>query len=92
VQMHVPGAYADVEVEAEARLYIDDDYNGQTITTQQAARSDELRVYGGFAAKNGEFIESLKTGVDVCSSPFRDAVKTMRICETILAQAHQAGV
>jgi virulence factor len=92
VQMHVPGAYADVEVEAEAKIYFDNDYNGQTITTQQAARSDELRIFGGFAAKNGEFIESLKTGVDVCSSPFRDAVKTMRVCETILAQARQAGV
>jgi virulence factor len=92
VQMHVPGAYADVEVEAAAKVYVDNDYDGRTITTQLAARSDELRVFGGFAAKNGEFIESLKTGIDVCSSPFRDAVKTMRVCETILAQARQAGV
>jgi hypothetical protein len=66
--------------------------DGQTITTQQAAVSDEFRVFGGFAAKNEEFIESLKTGIDVCSSPFRDAVKTMCVCETILAQARQAGV
>ena len=60
--MHVPGAHADVEVEAEAKIYVDNDYNGRTITTQQAARSDELRVFGGFAAKIGEFIGSLKTG------------------------------
>ena len=37
--------------------------------------------------KNREFIDSLKHGKDVCSSPFRDTVKTMEVCETILAQA-----
>ncbi|HEY4199289.1 MAG TPA: Gfo/Idh/MocA family oxidoreductase [Devosiaceae bacterium] len=92
VQMHVPGGYADVEVEAEGRLYLDNNYAGETMTTQQAAGSDKNFVFGGFASKNREFIDSLKTGVDSCSSAFRDTVKTMRVCETILSQALQDGV
>lgn len=91
-QIHVPGGYADIEVEAEAHIYLDNDYNGETLTTKDAAGSDQNFVYGGFAAKNREFIESLKSGTDLCSSPFRDTVKTMRVCQTILAQAQAAGV
>jgi virulence factor len=91
-QIHVPGGYADVEVEAEAHIYLDNDYSGETLTTRDAAGSDQNFVYGGFAAKNREFIESLKSGTDMCSSPFRDTVKTMRVCQTILAQAQAAGV
>ncbi|ODT82639.1 MAG: hypothetical protein ABS76_06120 [Pelagibacterium sp. SCN 64-44] len=91
-QIHVPGGYADIEVEAEAHIYLDNDYRGETLTTQDAAGSDQNFVFGGFAAKNREFIDSLKTGQDVCSSPFRDTVKTMRVCQTILAQAQEAGV
>jgi predicted dehydrogenase len=92
VQMHVPRAYADIEVEAEARLYLDNDYRGEILTTQHAAGSDQSFIFGGFANKNREFIDSLKSGIDVCSSPFSDTVKTMRVCETILAQAYAAGV
>lgn len=91
-QIHVPGGYADVEVEAEAKIYLDNNYQGEILTTQQAASSDKNFVYGGFSGKNREFIDSLKTGVDICSSPFRDAVKTMRVCETILSQARAVGV
>ncbi|MEO7221190.1 MAG: Gfo/Idh/MocA family oxidoreductase, partial [Devosia sp.] len=91
-QIHVQGGYADVEVEAEAKIYLDNNYKGETLTTREAAGSDQNFVFGGFAAKNREFIDSLKTGKDVCSSPFGDTVKTMRVCETILAQALAAGV
>jgi len=87
----VQGGYADVEVENEARVYLDNNYKGETLTTQQAAGSDKAFVFGGFANKNREFIDSLKSGKDICSSPFRDTVKTMRVCETILAQALAAG-
>jgi predicted dehydrogenase len=91
-QLHVQGGYADVEVENEAHIYLDNNYKGEALTTHQAAGSDKNYVFGGFAAKNREFIDSLKTGSDVCSSPFRDTVKTMQVCETILAQAYAAGV
>ena len=91
-QIHVQGGYADVEVEAEAKIYLDNNYKGETLTTHEAAGSDKNYVFGGFAAKNREFIDSIRTGKDVCSSPFRDTVKTMRVCETILAQAYASGV
>ncbi len=91
-QMHVPGGYADVEVEADGMIYLDNNYAGEKLTTRDAAGSDQNFVFGGFAAKNREFIDSLKTGTDQCSSAFRDTVKTMRVCQTILAQALEAGV
>ena len=91
-EMHVPGGYADVEIEAEARIYLDNNYQGERLSTQAAAGSDQNLVFGGFLNKNREFIDSLKGGVDKCSSPFRDTLKTMRVCETILAQALVAGV
>ena len=86
-QMHSLGGCADVELEAEARVYLGGDYHGQLLITQEVAGSDQSFVYGGFRNKNREFIDSLKSGVDVCSSPFRDTIKTMSVCHMILAQA-----
>ena len=74
-----------MELEREARLYLSGDYEGKFVRTQDAAGSEEPFIYGGFRNKNREFIDSLKSGVDVCSSPFRDTLKTMRVCHTILA-------
>ena len=90
-QMHTTGSYADVELEREARLYLSGDYEGKFVRTQDAAGSEEPFIYGGFRNKNREFIDSLKSGVDVCSSPFRDTLKTMRVCHTILAQDLNGG-
>lgn len=87
VQMHAPGAYTDAEVEGDAWLYVQGDHNGRKLNTREVACSDQPFVFGGFQAKNREFIDSLKYGKDVCSSPFRDTVKTMRVCEVILANA-----
>jgi len=56
------------------------------------ANHSENYVYGGFRAKSREFIDSLKSGEDGCSSPFRDAVKTMEVCHAILARAQLDGV
>lgn len=90
-QMHAPGGYADIELEAEARLYLDGDYGGQVFSSQDVAGSTDNFVFGGFRNKNREFIDSLKSGVDTCSSPFRDTIKTMRVCHTILGQALADG-
>ncbi len=91
VQMHSPGGYADAEPEHSARLYLDGDYEGQTIDTREAAGDDRLFVYGGFRTKNREFIDSLLAGKEMTSSPFRDALNTMEVCEKILAAALLAG-
>ncbi|MBI3970564.1 MAG: Gfo/Idh/MocA family oxidoreductase [Chloroflexi bacterium] len=91
VQMHAPGICADAEVEGKASLYADGDYDGVEYDAKAVAGSDQLYVYGGFRAKNREFIDSLKLGREVTSSPFRDCVKTMEVAEKILAQALLKG-
>lgn len=91
VQIHAPGVYCDAEVEGKAYLYSDGDYDGVEYDTKEVAESAEFYVYGGFRTKNREFIDSIKTGDETTSSPFRDCLKTMEIAETILARAHLAG-
>ena len=91
VQMHAPSVYVDAEVERMARLYADGDYEGKVYDTRQVAGSDQRFVYGGHRAKNREFIDSIKSGRDVTSSPFRDCIKTMDVAERILAKAALAG-
>ena len=91
VQMHAPTVYVDAEVEGMAYLYSDGNYEGVSFTAQDVAGSRENFVYGGFRAKNREFIDSLKSGQEVTSSPFRDCLKTMEVAEKILAMANLAG-
>lgn len=92
VQMHAPRICVDAEVEDKAVLYADGDTGGVVYDTREVAGSGELHVYGGFLAKNREFIDSVKSGRDTTSSPFRDCVKTMAVAEEILAQALRQGV
>jgi predicted dehydrogenase len=91
VQMHSPGGYTDAEVEGKAHLYLNGNYQGETFDTKEVAGSDKNHVYGGFRNKNREFIDSLKAGKEMTSSPFSDTVKTMEVCEKILANALLRG-
>jgi predicted dehydrogenase len=86
VEMHAPGICAEAEHENKGRLYTDGDTQGLEFDTRAVAGSDELYVYGGFQAKNREFIDAVKTGTQP-SSNFADALKTMEVAEMILAQA-----
>ena len=87
VDIHAPGICAEVELEKEAYLYEEGDYNGIRYDSKQVAGSNELFVYGGFSNKHREFIDSVLAGIEKTSSPFSDALKTMKVCETILAQS-----
>lgn len=91
VQMHAPGGYTDAEVEGKGYLYLDGDYDGRVFETTEVAGSDQTYVYGGFRQKNREFIDSVRAGTSMTSSPFSDTVKTMEVCEKILAQALLRG-
>jgi len=86
VEMHAPGICAEVEHERGGTLYADGDTVGVSYDTRQVAGSDELFVYGGFRAKHREFIDCLRAGTQPGSN-FADALKTMQVAETILAQA-----
>ena len=86
VQMHAPGILVDADPEDGAMVYTENAPDGQHITTQEAASSDKPIDYKGHRAKDREFIDSIKFGKEMTSSPFRDAHKTMTIVHSILAQ------
>ncbi len=85
VQMHAPNICAEAEHETVGKLYADGDTEGTVFDTKEVAGSDEFHVYGGFCAKNREFVDCLKSG-RLPGSHFGDALKTMELAETILAQ------
>lgn len=90
VEMHAPGICAEAEHEGKGYLYTDGDTKGVEYDTREVAGSDKLFVYGGFQAKNREFIDCVKSG-ESPGSNFSDAVKTMEVAEIILAQALLSG-
>jgi predicted dehydrogenase len=90
VEMHAPGIFVEAEHEGMAVLYADGDLDGIRYDTRAVSGSDEFYVYGGFKAKNREFIDALKSHQQP-PSHFGDAIKTMEIAEKILAQAILRG-
>jgi len=86
VEMHAPGICVEAEHEGRGVAYVDGDTEGVLYDTREVAGSDEVHIFGGFRAKNREFIDGVKTGMQP-SSHFGDAVKTMEVAERILAQA-----
>lgn len=86
VEMHAPGICAEAEHEGKGYLYADGDTQGVEYDTRQVAGSDEFHVFGGFRAKNREFIDCLKAGSRP-GSHFGDALKTMEVAERILASS-----
>jgi predicted dehydrogenase len=85
VEMHAPNICAEAEHEEKGYLYADGNTEGEEFDTRQVAGSDEFHVFGGFQAKNREFVDCLKSG-RLPGSHFGDAVKTMELAEKILAQ------
>jgi virulence factor len=86
VEMHAPGICAEAEHEGKGYLYADGDTQPVEYDTQEVAGSEEFHIYGGFLAKNREFIDCLKAK-EQPGSHFADALKTMEVAEKILAQA-----
>ncbi|MCE5259784.1 MAG: Gfo/Idh/MocA family oxidoreductase, partial [Chloroflexi bacterium] len=85
LEMHARGICAEVELENKGYLYADGDTRGSEYDSREVAGSDQLYIYGGFLAKNREYIDAVKAGTQP-ESHFGDAVKTMEVAETILAQ------
>jgi predicted dehydrogenase len=90
VAMHAAGICAEAEHEGIGRLYADGDTQGITYETRAVAKSDQVYVYGGFQAKNRQFIDAVKKGTQP-ESNFSDAIKTMEVAGMILAQTLLAG-
>ncbi len=86
VEMHAPGICVEAEHEVAGYLYADGDTKGVRYDSREVAGGDQLYVFGGFQAKNREFIDCVKAGTQP-SSNFSDAIKTMAVAEKILAQS-----
>jgi len=86
LEMHSQGICAESELEVDGVLYADGDTKGTRYDARTVAGGDDLYVYGGFQAKNREFIDAVKHRLQP-PSHFGDALKTMAIAEKILAQA-----
>ena len=87
VEIHAPGIYVSAEHEKKAFLYANGDENGVEYDAKEVAGSDEFYNYTGVYGVVRDFIDGIKSG----SPPqacFENSIKTMRIAETILAQAH----
>ena len=85
VEMHAPGIFVEAEHEGKGIVYADGDVDGVVHDTRAVAGSVENYVFGGFQAKNRQFIDAVKTGT-LPPSHFGDALKTMEVAEIILAQ------
>ena len=90
VEMHGLGISAVAEVESKGYLRPHDDPQGTEFDTREVAGSDETYVFGGFQAKNREFIDCVRSGQQP-GSHFGDALKTMELAEMVLAQALLIG-
>lgn len=84
VEMHSQGVCVEAEHEGKGALYADGDTAGVWYDTREVAGSNENYVFGGFQAKNREFIDAVRAGRQP-GSHFADAVKTMEVAERILA-------
>ena len=91
VEIHAPGICAEANPETEGFVYADGDTAGVRHDTKTVSGGYELHVFAGHLAKSQEFIDCVKRGIQPGSS-FSDAVKTMEVAETILAQSHLRGV
>ena len=76
-----PRIAAEADVEGKGYLYADGDTKGVEYDAREVAGGDQTFIFGGFQAKNREFVDSLKTGEEVTTSPFRDCLKTMEVAE-----------
>jgi len=85
-EIHAPGICAEFEHETKGMLYKDGDTRGEEFDTQIVSGSDQIHVYGGFQAKNREFLDAVRDA-RLPSSHFGDALKTMEVAAQILAQA-----
>lgn len=90
VEMHAPGIWVDAEHEGKGIVYADGDVKGVVHDTKEVAGGGEFWRYAGFLAKHREFIDCVKSKSPPGSS-FSDAVKTMELAETILAQGLLEG-
>jgi len=83
-EMHAHGVSALLNPNDRAVIYADNSEEGQVITTQEAAGSDQNYRFYGFYDENRHFIDCLKEKRPP-ETNFADAVKTMELVDRIYA-------
>jgi predicted dehydrogenase len=87
VDLHAPGACAELDLEGDGYIYVNGSTSGSRVTAQSVAGSEDLYVYGGFRNKTEEFLRAVRSRQQA-SSHFGDALKTMHIAEEILHRSY----
>jgi predicted dehydrogenase len=88
--MHAPGISAFLNPDDRALILRDGANEPEVITTREAAGSDEVRHYYGFAAQARHFADCILSDA-VPSSSLADAAKTMRLVNQIYAHPIDPG-
>ncbi len=90
VEMHAQGICAEADHEGKGALYADGDTGGKWYDAREVGGGSELYQFAGFRTKSREFIDCVRGGGRP-SSCFADAVKTITLADTVLAQALLRG-
>lgn len=90
IEMHAPGVCAQAEHEVGGRLYADGDTVGIPYDAGQTAGGDALHIRTGVQFLARDFVDACRAKRQTVSS-FDSALHSMRIAETILAQATLRG-
>lgn len=83
-EMHAHGISALLNPNDRAAIYTDNKEEGQIITAQEAAGSDQNYRFYGFYDENRHFMDCLKENREP-ETNFADAVKTMELVDRIYA-------
>ena len=86
VEMHAPGVYIEAEHETKGYLYADGSLTPRVYDAAECAGSDAVHIKSGvYAAAKGFVLSCLHGGQPMAN--FTSTLQTMKVAETILAQA-----
>lgn len=86
VEMHSQGIFAEAEHETKGYVYTDGNLKGVEYDSYKCAETDKFHVATGVYNVAKDFVTCCLNGGKPASC-FDDAIKTMKVAETILAQA-----
>ncbi len=82
VEVHGPGIICSIFAPDYAEVFVDGAKEPETITGEDLAGTDDVRVTYGFLAENRHFLEAVRDRVQPQPS-FEDAAQTMWLCERL---------
>ena len=86
VEMHAPGIFVEAEHETKGYMYSDGNLTPQVFDTTEIAGSKENYIFTGVLASVEDFVNCCLKGGQPMTC-FESTLNTMKVAETILAQA-----